>query len=500
MGRHDLSRALVAGAIVIVLLCGNLRYQQRYLQASDDYLWLADSAFQVFESDDARAMHDRYVGALAHGGVPEVGIARAVARRDLGANYLFQSAAFYGLFTAFGSRGPDPDELASVLRDVMFWGFLTTFVIVVAGVVGYLLRRPVAVGAAVLAALLVLFLTDSVPLGNRAFRYFPDQQTGIASGLYNLGADMVQPAPAFSPFSNTPRDRLTLLVLMVFLLRWSGAFRASSLLLSLTFFVHAEYAGLLALTILGIDLFDRATPRPRRSWLAPALVFAASAAGSPLIRAAFAGWPAWLLLLATAGGAGIVYVLARKQVQIRRLCHRIAPLDALTQRLARHSPEGRDLTRFLFLWLTTLPIAWLASVVTSDGLSDRLRLWELVHSRVWGAMHLALLTGGIIIVARRLDRSWRRPTAVMIGAGLLLASVVTVRSAAAKGWPYFTLHDSLIEAQRDLLRPLDPQGWRTEESRVYMAMIAAELKLPHYLDAILGAGSTRSHLPVGNTR
>lgn len=474
-------RSFLILAAVALIAFANVSYQSRYLQANDDYLWLADSAFQVFDRDRAEAMHDRYVEALQRNTTDAVAIDRAVVRRDLGDNYLFQSAVFRLGFDL------TPGEVAFdvALQRVMYWGYAATLLIVLGAFAFALSRQTSATLAAAVVALSVCYLLEHVPFGNSPYRYFPTETVSWAQALYNLAADMLQPAPAFSPFSNTPRDRLTIVVLMLFLLRWSGHYRLSHLLLLIAFFIHREYAGLLAAILLALDLVMRPRSLQGGAWLMPVIVLGAFVLDSPLAAGAI-GYSGLILPIAIAAIAVLGFGVETKWVpRFGDWLSRAAPFAWLTGQ----KPASQDMLLFALLWLVTLPLAAFASALTASGMAGELRLWDMVHGRVWGFMYLAVLTALALPVVVRFDAKsvWIAGVAV---AGALTWSVVEAGTIYRNdGAPFETLGESIRTVEADLDTPLDPTQWGADERRVYLAMIAAHRGDPAPFDRLMGSPS-----------
>jgi hypothetical protein len=220
--------------------------------------------------------------------------------------------------------------------------------------------------------------------------YTPSQYFGLLDSpdifrfIKRLIHFTIDPGAAFSPYGFTPRNNLSILVLAVFILRWSGKHKLVYLCILPLYFIHSTMTLLLIIHIVALDIFkQRSILRDTKVLLC---LFSGMAYG--LWRESL--WPTvagslftQLILLCML----LLFLALVFLPDIPAVIHKISPglsrrIITIHTRLRTLSAPVSDLVLLLFIWLITIPLAWLVSSHMTD--MQNFYFWHQVHGRAIG--------------------------------------------------------------------------------------------------------------------
>lgn len=470
------NKLLCFALLAVILAAGNVAYQYRYLRPSDDYFWLMFLSNNYLSPAEGSELYLRYDDYLRENSYDDEALARAGVRRVLNGNYLAQGFFFVPFVLLVRDTALSVEQKTVI---VMFGGFLSMYAAVslLFLLVLWRGRDPNVAISVVLAALLIYFLD---------FTHRPQVYHHLHPGVLGVGIleqaehfffRLFHPGPKYVIFNLAPKDRLTVLVTLLLVLRWAGDVRLAYLLLPLLFLVHVEYAGLLVAMFVAMDLLIR--PRAvMAGWIAPwaGLLLGGfvlfSALGRRLeVESWIAAMPVVLALLGM-----VAFRLADKALPQggRRLCK---GFGALVDRIA---PPLQDLAAFAVVWLLLLPVTYAIYRLSGGGaVSDTPldnTLWLLVPTRYLGLFAFAIVTA-LFWALLRLARvqvcwgagpRWRAAALALLCVLVLVpAGVFALRQEAA---PWTVALAKVGTLEDGFGQPLSPATWHTDEVRVYYAM------------------------------
>lgn len=213
--------------------------------------------------------------------------------------------------------------------------------------------------------------------------------------------------------SDFPRGNFLVLIVPVFLLRWSSRYSASYALAAIATVVHSAMGALLIMCLLATDLILR------REVLRSPFVLATIAAVSGLIfsRSLIAKILSIQTDLLSAGialGAGVMAAALLRYISLVRSA---ASIDVLARRLARHGPILSDFMVIYGMWLVVLPVSVL--MYFHVGAPQNMWTWGELPGRFLLMMRGPLIVGITVLFVGMLQR---RGT-IRLGAVALVALV-----------------------------------------------------------------------------
>lgn len=223
--------------------------------------------------------------------------------------------------------------------------------------------------------------------------------------------------------SDFPRGNFLVLIVPVFLLRWSSRYSSSYALAAIATVVHSAMGALLVMCLLATDLLLR-----REVLRSPAvLATIASVSGLILSRSLIAKTLSIQTDLLTAGlalGAGVVIAALLWYISMAR---QPAFVDVLARRLARHGPILSDFMVIYGMWLVVLPIS--VFMYFHVGAPQNMWTWGELPGRFLLMMRGPLLVGTAILfvgILQRLGATWSCAVAsvsLVAACGLLIPAL-----------------------------------------------------------------------------
>jgi len=217
--------------------------------------------------------------------------------------------------------------------------------------------------------------------------------------------------------SDFPRGNFLILVLPVFLLRWSSCFRSAYALAAAAFLVHVSMGVLLMSCLVFADLLIR------RSLLRSPIILAMIAGVFGVFAALFTNnlesLGAWFPLAVSATAAGLLWKLADMR--------RPAAMDAFVDKLAGYGPILSDLIVLYGIWLIVLPICVI--MYFHGGPPKPVWTWGELPGRYLMMMRGPLLFGIIVLTVERFPqaaKSWTKMFAIVSLAGGLVLLVQSI--------------------------------------------------------------------------
>lgn len=467
--------------MAVVLAAGSLAYQYRYLRPSDDYFFLMFVSGNFLAPEESNRLYQRYDAHLKDLGYGSEPLVRADVRQSMDENYLTQGLFFVPFVLLVRDSALSVEQKTVI---VMFGGFLTMYLAIslVLLLALWRCRDPNIVVSVVLAALFIYFVDFTARPSVHRHLHPGVLGVGWVEQAQHLFNRLVHPGPKYVIYNFAPKDRLTVLVTALLIVRWGGGIRLAYLLLPLLFLVHIEYTGLLLAMFVAIDL----TVRPRMvltSWVAPwaglllGIFIMISALGQ---RVEVTGWIAAVpVILALAGMA--VFRLADKSAP-RGLR---APFERYGDLVGRWSPPLQDMAAFGAIWVALLPVTYvLYRLSGGEGPGDTHldnTLWLLVPTRYLGlfAFAVVILVFWSLLRLGRIQVTWgttwpgaavrTRIAAFGVAAMLALApaGAFALRQGAA---PWTVALEKVRVVERSFDTPIAPATWHRDEVKVYYAM------------------------------
>jgi hypothetical protein len=328
-------------------------------------------------------------------------VARFETRRDYDRNYIAASG-IYRLGAWLTRRmwaQPTPANYPEFLARAAILGFGLAYAISIA----VLLTVAAAAGRrmlnAVCATLCVSGTLEALfrPLGSTFLglpylmpRVDETTRSAIQDLFFGVGAMMVNPDTAYSPFGDTPRNHFLLLSLGVFALRWSGKRAAAYAMLLALSALHQSQTGLLAAALITTDVI--LYPESLRSW--PVVMLMLSLMGVFLARESLdtiLGFQPFLIVSVLLI-AGLVLLTARKPFRAVRAHGIWRRASVLRERVRSWSPIGAELATIGVLWLGIHFLTLVGNQYSTPYQSNL--FWAQVTGRL-----LAILRPGLLLAA-----------------------------------------------------------------------------------------------------
>jgi len=487
-------KAIIFLLLTLILAAGSFVYQYRYLRPSDDYYWLMFIANNFIDPDLGSSLYQRYSDYLRGPGYGLDAVSRADVRQSLDDNYLLQGL-FFVPFMPVASALPLSIEAKTVL--VMFGGFIAMYVVTSALLLLALWRfKDATLAFSVILAITLIYFVDFAPRPT-VYPYLHPGVLGVdlLEQVRHFLARLFHPGPKYVLFNFAPKDRLTVLVTALLLLRWSGRHRTFYLLFPILFLVHREYSGLLLILFVTIDLLIR----PRLvlgTWVGPfaGVVMSAFIVTSALgERVEVSGWLA-LVPLALSIAAVIAFRL------FHGLAGRPGWLLAWQEAVvSRWQPPIQDLAPFAIIWLALLPMTYLLYVLTGDPRSETETnlnnfMWLWIPTRYLGLFAPAILAVAIWSLLRWLRvevrwqsassaappgsllpgrAAWRYAVATLLAAMIIVPAGDYAWRQQQDPWTIAVQKTQRVEAM--MHQPASPANWHPDEVRIYYAMFTTLL-------------------------
>jgi hypothetical protein len=409
------ARTAAFALLVSFLLLG---YAHNFLVGpDDDRLWLYTAGIGLGRGEEAEQLNRRVYESIDRLARPDSQRVRFALREGYERNYVGAAVVHGAAAAAVRRQRP---ELASTdypafLARAMFASFASMYALscLVLLAVVFILSDRRSMTAVVLAVATIGLMESVFDLAGDTWAGLPTllpdaqtQETYWQNIWPNLPALFVNPQIQLSPFGDTPRNHFILLMLPLFLLRWTGRISMSYLFLAALGFLHQSHTGLVLAYLVAVDAVLR--PAVFRGWTA--LVMA-------VILAMFVGRESLGAMIGVARPivivAGAVAVLAIAGCLYWGLRGRITrvmePLSRLRQRLLDRGDAFADLAMLGIILAASFPVVAVINELGTEAQS--LYFWSQVHGRSLGILRPALMLGLAFLVVRRLDvASGEQPT------------------------------------------------------------------------------------------
>jgi len=474
-----MSWTLRAAALALCACHLLLGYSHNFLVGpDDDRLWLYASGLARGQSAEAAALNARVHESLTRLDRPDSQRVRFALREGYEGNYA-GAAVVHGATARIAGRWlphlRDGDYPAFLGRS-MYASFVAMFV-VSAGIL--LLVTGLAADdrwwlAMVLAIAGIGFLESVFDLTGDTWSglptLLPDAQTNetYLQNLWpNLPALFLNPQIQLSPFGDTPRNHFILLMLPLFLLRWTGRITASYLFLAALGFLHQSHTGLVLAYLVAVDAVLRPAIFRSRTAFVIAAVLVMFVGRESLGAIIGVGRP---IVIVTGATAALLIATAICWGLRQQMARAAAPLARLRQRLLDRGPAFADLAVLGIILAVSFPVVAVINAMGTEAQS--LYFWTQVHGRSLGIFRPALMLAlAFLAVSRLQTTAWSWTPARILGLAAL---------ALAPGLVEATMHDrhpiARIERQaRPLEAAVGPSiDWSTiaakSEAEIYYAI------------------------------
>jgi hypothetical protein len=401
------ARTALLALCAVHLLLG---YSHNFLVGpDDDRLWLYSTGISLGRPTEIATLNERVQASLVHLERPASQRVRFSLRDAYERNYL-GAAAVHGAAAAAAARRV-PQMLASdypaFLARAMFGSFVAMYavtclilLVIIATVrdARWLIAAAVAIAAIGLLESLFDLAGDT---WSGLPTLLPDAQTQETywQNLWpNLPALFLNPQIQLSPFGDTPRNHFILLILPLFLLRWTGWISASYLFLALLGFLHQSQTGLVLAYLVTVDAVLR--PSIFRSWPAViiAVVFVMFVGRESLGSFIGAARP---VVVTTAAAAAVIVAVCLYWGLRERTAQLAAPLSRLRERLLGRGVVFADLAMIGLILVVSFPIVAVINAMGTEAQS--LYFWTQVHGRSLGIFRPALILGLTFFLVSRFE-------------------------------------------------------------------------------------------------
>lgn len=457
-------RASLLTSLLILLLAVSGLYLncQRGLLADDDNLWLMFASEKIAAPQVGAALENRAVELVTPQGVSDASLRRITDRENYFYNYALPVVAWHGLsklVTPPETPQAYPAYVARLLSITLPVTSLICWLILIGMIFrlqDHRLRLAATAGLSLIAALMLL--PNHAPmmtlLGFNSFQ----------AGLRNALAFVLNPWHGFSVYSFTPRNNLAVLVIGIFLLRWSGRMRAAYLMMLPLYSIHSSLSLLVTVHLLALDLL-----RQRQVLRDPAIISAVIIG---------MGYGLWRETLWNAVGNSSVIITCLLAMLLGLLWVIWSPRPLLILDRYRQQLENKlntlpapaaDALLLVSFWAISLPPNYLISL-HMDPLQN-LYFWHQLQGRAIGAMASVVFIG----FAYALPTGWlTRFTALftliwLVGFGYLAATRETPYATALK---QASLHEAYLsgEISADNYPYLSGPGFVLPEQALYYTL------------------------------
>ncbi len=455
---HRARRLLLAVSLAIAAISGfgawDFYMKQKGHIDDDDFYFLWGTAEALKVPHRYRELSTTFIDRERTQGYPEYLARNLELKRDYAFNYALVSAVYLGTDAVsncplggalFGRRHGRNEPLDPwVLRQ----GFLAAFVVSF-GAVCWLLWRigdvMLGVAFAGMVALCAYWATTWTEAGDQRFVYlwlqYPSQLSRHVTNFF------VNPR-WYSFLHNGPRATFIVVLLGVFVLRWSGRLAASYWWLMAAVLSHGSNGLMVTAFLVAIDAVSHPRFYTARTLLpaSMALVLAAATESvwpSVLFRAGTSARAVAVVLLAIAGG-GVVWWSARRSAGWLS----DASARYVTPALSRIERIGRpqlDVFLLIVLWVVLFVAAVLVSRYSSGY--QQLYFWEQANGRLLAILQPVLIMGILLAVLRGINARLHDSRAMVVMPALLLVLMLPV--AVSTLWRGVKETDKLMP---DLLR------------------------------------------------
>jgi len=388
-----------------------LGYSHNFLVGpDDDRLWLYTSAISLGRGADLRQLNDRVQDSIVRLDRPENQRVRFALRESYDGNYVGAAAVHHAAAAAVARSLSDlrAQDYPAYLARAMYVSFVAMYlvaclvlILIVAGVrnARWLIAAALAVAATGLMESL-FDLTGDTWSGLPTL--LPDAQTRETyfQNLWpNLPALFLNPQIQLSPFGDTPRNHFILMMIPLFLLRWSGRFTGSYLFLALLGFLHQSHTGLVLAYLVAVDAALR--PSIFRGWTSLVIaVVLAMFAGRESLGSVIGATRPIVVISATVAVfivAACIYWGLRGQ-----MARAFAPLARVRDRLLARGAPFADLAMIGVILAVSFPIVAVINALGTEAQS--LYFWTQVHGRSLGIFRPALMLALGVLAVARLER------------------------------------------------------------------------------------------------
>lgn len=230
--------------------------------------------------------------------------------------------------------------------------------------------------------------------------------------------------------SSFPRGNFLILVLPIFLLRWSSRYSFSYVLVAMAGFVHSAFGGLLFMCLLASDLLLRREILHHRVVLIATVVTVGLFSSRGLIAKIF-GIQASLSVSALALVIGLLAATAIKYLSTVKLP---AILDMVPDRIRSAGPILSDLIVSYAMWMVLVPISvFMYFSLGGGGAPSNVWTWGDLPGRYLEMMRGPLLVGGAISLVELVRCRHRIALAAVAIASLLVSGGLLVHALSIPG-------------------------------------------------------------------
>lgn len=243
--------------ITLILISGFIYNLKLDLRPSDDNIFFYTTSQQISKTDLADHLDQLLIKDLSNNSYSEDTKLRYIIRSQYRNNYRLPTWNW-----SLASKIYDTDSFTNLVpyskaigKAFVLGSFFTYTMISIVLLVSIVAIRRVDIALSLALTLSTLFVLALIIEDGAPFQVFSTQN--VLEALKNVAWFTLNSGAQFSIFGFTPRSALILLVLLVFLMRWTGHWFYSYLLLSASLLIHQSMATLVVGTVIFIDLILR---------------------------------------------------------------------------------------------------------------------------------------------------------------------------------------------------------------------------------------------------
>lgn len=412
---------------------------QKYFKPSDDTLYIYYNSMHDLRADDMRATDVMVLGEYAKLGARPNLVLRYEMRRDYRNNYSILRKSLSHYVEQYQlANGKLSDSVSALMARAYMQAYVTASLIAML----VLLAAVALCGdarlyfATTLGCALILLLDGEILADLFAFLTGHQLTPGHISmvrasdGITNLFLLMFNPRPGARTLTFLPS--IGLLLLGVFVLRWSGRYRLAYLFAIVIAAFHQSMATIMLAWLIAIDLVQRPSIFKDVRLLAIIGVGVAMALMRERIWHVIGAEHLFLLLaglVVVAAGAAWIWRQGRFQDAVMRV------RTAWSNRPVIFQPEATlksriqgDLIVSAILWCITIIYPYVLNKFIDGPIMDY--FWSHAHGRILSALRPAIFVGLILLIVLEYERRrgeialWRKAVLAVGAVALVLAPVL----------------------------------------------------------------------------